>query len=214
MRGLRDRLSYANVVATLALFLALGGTSYAVLHVGSRDVVDNSLRSRDIQNDTLRSRDIRDKTLRARDVRQDSLGPGVVKESALGRVPSAANSERVGGATAQDLRIKCPGDTVAKAGVCIEISARGPDGFLGALDRCNQAGRGLVTMPELDPFVRSNGPLPQPEWTASVYRNLANGPNLFDQLEAVVLGGGAEVDYDRVYLAVQHAFRCVALPSN
>jgi hypothetical protein len=38
--------------------------------------------------------------------------------------------------------------------------------------------------------------------------------NASDQLEAVVLGDGASVGYDRVYLAVQHAFRCVALPSN
>jgi hypothetical protein len=214
MRRLRGRISYANVTATLALFVALGGTSYAVLHVGSRDVVDNSLQSRDIHNDTLRSRDIRDRTIRARDIRRDGLGSRVVKESALSQVPAAVNSDRVGGATAQDLRVKCPADTVSKAGVCIEISARSPDGFLGAVDRCNQAGRGLVTLAQLDPFARSTGSLSQPEWTANVYRNPDNGPNLFDQLEAVTLGSGAEVGYDRVYLAVQHAFRCVALPSN
>jgi hypothetical protein len=214
MAYLRGRVSYANVVATLALFVALGGTSYAVLHVGSADVTDNSLRSKDIRDDTLRSRDIRDRTIRARDLRRDGLGSGVIKESALGTVPSAANAERVGGATAQDLRLKCPADTLAKAGVCIEVSARAAVGFLAALDQCNQAGRGLVTMPQLDQFARSNGPLPQSEWTANVYRNPDNGSNPFEQLEAVVLKGGAEVDYDRVYLAVQHAFRCVALPSN
>jgi hypothetical protein len=69
-------------------------------------------------------------------------------------------------------------------------------------------------MPQLDAFLRSHGPLVQPEWTGSVYRNSANGPNPFDQLEAVLLSGTGEVSYDRVYLAVQHAFRCVALPSN
>jgi hypothetical protein len=214
MTRLRDRLSYANVVATLALFVALGGTSYAVLQVGSDDVVDNSLRSKDVRNNTLRSRDLHDRTIQARDVRRDSLGSGVVKESALGTVPKATDSERVGGATAQDLRLKCPADTVAKVGVCIESSARAPDGLLGAIDRCNQAGRGLATMPQLDPFARSNGPLPQPEWTGSVYRNPANGPTPVEQLEAVVLGGFGDVSYDRVYLAVQHPFRCVALPSN
>jgi hypothetical protein len=29
-----------------------------------------------------------------------------------------------------------------------------------------------------------------------------------------VLQGGADVSYDRVHVPVQHAFRCVALPSN
>ena len=67
-RDVRDRLSYSNVVATAALFVALGGTSYAVLRVGSEDVIDNSLRSKDVRNNTLRSRDIRDSTILGQDV--------------------------------------------------------------------------------------------------------------------------------------------------
>jgi hypothetical protein len=207
-------MTYANVIATLALFVALGGTSYAVLHIRSSDVVDNSLRSRDIRDNSLRGRDVRDRTLRARDVGRDSLGPGVIKESTLELVPRAQDAQRVGGATAEDLRLRCPPDTEAKAGVCIESSPRSPDGFLGATDRCDQVGRGLVTMAQLDPFARTRGPLSQPEWTASVYRNPGNGQSPVEQLEAVVLEGGGNVSYDRVYLAVQHPFRCVALPSN
>jgi hypothetical protein len=210
---LRASLSYANVIATLALFVALGGTSYAVLHVGSGQVIDNSLRSSDIKNDTLRSRDIRDRTIRARDVRRNAIGSAVVKESALGTVPKAADADRVGGTTAQDLRVRCPADTVAKAGVCVESAARSTSGFFGAINQCDDAGRSLPTMPQLDRFARSNS-LAGVEWTSSVYRNTANGPNPFDELEAVLLGDGAAVSYDRVYLAVQHAFRCVALPSN
>jgi hypothetical protein len=145
------------VAATAALFVALGGTSYAVLEVGSDDVVDNSLRSRDIRNDTVRSRDIRDRNIRARDIRRNSLGSEIVREGALAKVPSAADADRVEGATSQDLRVKCPADTLAKSGVRVELSPRPPDGFLGAIERCSQAGRGLVTMPQLDPFVRSSG---------------------------------------------------------
>jgi hypothetical protein len=214
IQAVKARLTYANVVATFALFVAFGGTSYAVLHIRSRDVVNNSLRSKDVRNDTLRSRDIRERTIRARDVDRDSLGAGVVKESALGPVPQAVNAERLGGATARDLRLRCPQDTEAKAGVCIESSPRLADGFLGATDRCDQAGRGLVTMPQLDRFARTRGPLPEAEWTASIYRNPGNGPTSVEQLEAVVLEGGGNPSYDRVYQAVQHPFRCVALPSN
>ena len=211
---LRARISYANVVATVGLFVALGGTSYAVLQVGSGDVVDNSLRSKDIRDNTIRSRDVRNRALRARDLRRDSLGGGVIKESALGTVPRATDAERVGGATAQDLRVKCPVATVGRAGVCVEATARSPDGFFGALDRCDQAGRGLVTMAQLDTFARTNGPLPQPEWTASVYRHPGNSLTPAEELEAVVLSGVGDVGYDRVYQPVQHAFRCVAVPSN
>ena len=211
---LRARLSYANVTATVALFVALGGTSYAVLHVGSDDIINNSLRSRDIRNDTVLSRDVRDRTIRARDVHRDSLGSRVIKESALTTVPRAATAERLGGSSEQDLRVKCPAETLGKAGVCIETSARSPAGFVSAVDQCSRAGRQLIAMAELDLYARSNGPLPQPEWTASVYRNPDNGPTAVEQLEAVVLQGGADVSYDRVHVPVQHAFRCVALPSN
>ena len=210
----RNHLSYANITATIALFVALGGTSYAVIRVDSASVVDNTLRSRDLRNNTVRSRDLRNQTLRAQDVRRDGLGGRVVKEQALGIVPSAVDAQRVGGVTADQLRVRCPDDTVGTAGVCIESSARPPNGLLGASTICDHAGRGLPTMTQLDRFARSNGPLPQPEWTASVYRNPANGPNPFDELETVVFSDGGVVGYERVYLAVQHAFRCVALPSN
>ena len=211
---LRGQLSYANVVATVALFIALGGTSYAVLRIGSDDVVNNSLRSEDVRNGTLRGRDVLNRSLQARDLRRNGLGTGAIKESALGPVPKAADAERVGGATAQDLKVRCPVETVARAGVCIERSARTPDGLLGASDVCDATGRALPTMPQLDRFARVNGPLPTKEWTGSLYRNPANGPTEVEQLEAVVLGTGAEPSYDRVYAGIQHGFRCVALPSN
>jgi hypothetical protein len=207
-------MSYANVAATVSLFVAFGGTSYAVAHIGSSDVKNNSLRSRDIRNNTLRSRDIRQRAIRAQDVGREALGSRVIKESSLGTVQHAVNADRVGGATANDLRVRCPADTTAKAGVCIETSPQTPDDFITAVNRCDQRGRALASMPELDLFARTTGPLPQSEWTASVYRNFNSALTNAEQLEAVVLQGGAAVSYDRVHAPIQHAFRCVALPSN
>ncbi len=43
---LRQRLTYANVMSTLAVFIALGGSSYAVTHIGSRDIANNSIRGK------------------------------------------------------------------------------------------------------------------------------------------------------------------------
>lgn len=214
MARLRTSLSYANVTATLALVAALGGTSYAAIRVTSGDVVDNSLRSRDIRNGTVRSRDVRDRTIRARDIRRNALGSTVIKESALDVVPRAVNADRLAGATAGDLRLRCPTDTVSKAGVCIESSARTPAGFVSAVDQCSRAGRQLISMPELDLYARSTGPLPQPEWTANVYRNSDSSLTPTEQLQTVLVQGFADVGYDRVHSPVQHAFRCVALPSN
>ncbi len=54
---IRSRLSYANVVATLALFIALGGSSYAALKITGRNVKNNSLTGLDIRNGTLLAAD-------------------------------------------------------------------------------------------------------------------------------------------------------------
>jgi hypothetical protein len=63
---LRSHLSYANVTATLALFVALGGSSYAALKITGRDVRNNSLTGRDIRS--LTTKDVTDGSLRARDL--------------------------------------------------------------------------------------------------------------------------------------------------
>jgi hypothetical protein len=215
LTSFRKHLTYSNVTATAALFAALGGTSYAVIKIDSEDVVDNSLRSGDLRNGTVRSQDIRDRTIRARDVRRNAMGGRVVKERSLGRVPRAADSERVGGVTVDDLRVRCPGDTLPVAATCVERKPRSASGFFGAINACDNAGRGLPSMPQLDLVASFHGPLgAQGEWTSSVYRNPGNGSDPSDQLEAVVLSGGGAVTYERVNLPVQHAFRCVALPSN
>jgi hypothetical protein len=145
LRSLQRHLSYSNITATAALFVALGGTSYAVINVNSGDVVNNTLRSADLRDDSVRSTDIRDRNVRARDLKRNGLGTGVIKESSLGQVPQAADAERVGGATAQDLRVRCPADTLAGSGVCIERAARPANGFFGATNACDSAGRGLPT---------------------------------------------------------------------
>lgn len=59
MRALREKLSYANVMATIAVFIALGGGAYA-LTLGKNDV-----RSRHIAPNAAKGRDIAERTLKA-----------------------------------------------------------------------------------------------------------------------------------------------------
>jgi hypothetical protein len=54
---MRKRITYANVAATLALFLALGGSAYAV-SVNGADVVNGSLTGKDIKNNSIKPRDV------------------------------------------------------------------------------------------------------------------------------------------------------------
>src|SRR3954465_8846512 len=58
MTRLRFRLSYANVTATIALFVALGGSSYAALRlprnsVGSKQIRAGAVHSSEVKNGSL-----------------------------------------------------------------------------------------------------------------------------------------------------------------
>src|SRR4051812_41266601 len=64
---IRARLTYANTTATLALFIALGGSSYAAIAITGRDVRDHSLTGRDIAAGSVGSTEIRNGSIRGTD---------------------------------------------------------------------------------------------------------------------------------------------------
>src|SRR5688572_10886487 len=62
-------------MATIAAFIALGGTSYAVAtgSIDTREIRNNTVRSGDVRNNDVRGRDIRDGTILSVDVLDGSL---------------------------------------------------------------------------------------------------------------------------------------------
>lgn len=74
----RLRPSPAMVVALAALFVALGGSAYALSITGAS-----------IVNGTVRGVDVKNYSLTGKDVKKDGLGGVTVKESRLGPVPFA-----------------------------------------------------------------------------------------------------------------------------
>ncbi len=83
MRILGSRLTYANVMATLAVFIALGGAAYAADTVGSEDVIDESLASVDLKNNQVRSADVQNESLIGADVNDGSLDGGEIANESL-----------------------------------------------------------------------------------------------------------------------------------
>ena len=61
------------IVALLALFVALGGSSYAAVKIGARDIQRGAVGTRAIANNSIRSADIHDATVSGADVKDDSL---------------------------------------------------------------------------------------------------------------------------------------------
>lgn len=72
---MRPRLTYANVVASLALFVALGGSAWALAResVGSREIINGSVRSVELENDDVRGVDIERDAVSGSDVSDESL---------------------------------------------------------------------------------------------------------------------------------------------
>lgn len=68
--------SPAMAVALLALFMAMGGSAYALV-----------VTSASIRNNTIRSVDVRNGGLLGKDFRQNGVGGGAIKESSLGSSP-------------------------------------------------------------------------------------------------------------------------------
>jgi hypothetical protein len=93
-----------NAVAYLALFVALGGTSYGLASgsVDSREIRNNTIRTRDLRNNEVRSRDIRNRTIVARDLLSNTLGGDQIDETELGEVPLATRSKSADDALALD----------------------------------------------------------------------------------------------------------------
>ena len=85
------RLSYANVVASIALFAALGGSAYAVATVTGKDVRNNSLTGKDVRNRSLTQKDIRAGSVDTRFALVDEMG-NIVEQSGGFRVVSKPGS--------------------------------------------------------------------------------------------------------------------------
>src|SRR5215213_1278846 len=53
------RITYANVVSTLALFIVLGGSAYAATQITGKQIKNNTITSADVKNRSLVARDFK-----------------------------------------------------------------------------------------------------------------------------------------------------------
>jgi hypothetical protein len=69
-------MRYANIMSTLAVFVALGGSSYAAINVTGKQIKDNTVTGRDVRNGSVGSKDVRDSSLLSRDFKPGQLPAG------------------------------------------------------------------------------------------------------------------------------------------
>ena len=197
-RRLRRHLSFANVLASLALFVALGGVGYAATTINGNA----------IKKQTIGAGKLKKGTLTSAQVKANALTGSVIDESTLTIVPAAqtANSaqsattattatsattaesakkaetaetattaataedaESVDGLTAGDLQVSCPTATTLFGGGCWDDGVRPIKTWIGASIECGKAGGRLPSLSELIAYVSQEGTqAPAQHWSADV----------------------------------------------
>ncbi len=109
------RPSPAFGISLIALFVALGGTSYG-LATGSID-------SREIKNNSVATNDVRNNSVRGKDVRDGALTGADIRESTLATVPTATSA--VNAARSSTAQSSTTAETAANATKLAGIAASG-----------------------------------------------------------------------------------------
>jgi len=224
-KRLHQHLTYANVVATLALFIALGGaTAFAATQLKK-----NSVGAAQLRKNSVTAVKIKDGSVTAA-----KLAPGVIggtttittstpapaaptvpaSAPASGPAAEALNAQTVGGMTVAQIveaaKPRCPAGTRPVAGVCFETALRPKVSDTFAQLNCGQDERRLPSVSELIAYENKYPSSSTPkEWAepsyydGSVYRAAAlHSP----QSQFVELGYLPETE--------ELAYQCVTGPTS
>jgi hypothetical protein len=85
---MRPKLTYANVMATIAVFIALGGASYAAINLPK-----NSVSAKQIKKNAVTTAKIKKEAVTGAKVKKGTLTGVQVNASTLGTVPSATQAQ-------------------------------------------------------------------------------------------------------------------------
>lgn len=117
MNHLLSRLTYANVTATLALFLALGGTSYAVATIDGDDIKPGAIEESHIANGAVNSGEIANGAVGSADVDNGSVRPkDLASDAALGGKIVARRGDTISGPVFAAAQANCEEGEVAVSG--------------------------------------------------------------------------------------------------
>lgn len=87
-----SRVTYANVMSSFAVIMALGGTAYATHKVTGPEVKNGTLTGVDVQNNSLTRKDVR--AITGGDVKNGSLRPHDFREGELPAGPRGPQGEQ------------------------------------------------------------------------------------------------------------------------
>lgn len=186
---LSSRLTYANVVATLALFVALGGSAVAASLISGKSIKPRSIPGNRLKNHTVTGQQV-------------NLGK-------LGKVRNAVNADNLGGSPASDYRLHCPAGLTQGGDLCFEPTPRADADWNTALQTCALANRRLPTEGELMLVFNNTGAPQISQWTSglSVNSGTFSAPELTESASRTV-------DATLASTSVSIPYRCVTNATN
>jgi hypothetical protein len=86
---MRTHLTYANVIATVALFMAFGGSAYAVQQINGKNIKNRSIVAKKIKRGSLGSTEVNEKSIASK-LPQVALAGTASDAGKLGGIPLAS----------------------------------------------------------------------------------------------------------------------------
>ncbi len=93
MKLIRKRLTYANVMSSIAVFLILGGaTAFAATKIGSSEIKGNAITTGKIKKEAVTKAKLKNGSVTTEKIANDAVTGDKANESTFGQVPNAANA--------------------------------------------------------------------------------------------------------------------------
>jgi hypothetical protein len=204
------RPSHATVVAYLALFVALGGTTYAAVNlpansVGTKQLRDGAVTGSKLHLHAVGANDVVNHSLTGSQIAGGSLTGAQINASTLGTVP---NANELDGLPAVAFEPHCPAGLKQTEDVCYDFNPRAVANFPSALTSCAQAGLRLPDPGEMALIFNDQGPGQPDEWVADYYQPGANQPIVAGLLGEI--GASRQLDLNADFAkTTTFPYRCV-----
>lgn len=161
MSSVRKTLTFSNVIACIALFIALGGTVYAAGKINGKQIKANSIPGNRIKAKTITANRIKPKTLTGRQVKANSLTGSQIDQKTLTGISAAS----LASVQYQAVTVPIPGN-----------SSTGTTATVGCPPGTYVVGGGASVSNEEDAFVNDSGPsASRTGWTATGFSRFIRG---------------------------------------
>jgi hypothetical protein len=206
MEVIRKHASYANVMATIAVFLALGGAGMA-----AKALKKNSVGTKQLKGKAVTEAKLADGAATQPKIGSGAVVKGKLADSSVGNgkiEDNAVTGSKIADAqvslakAANSLHQNCPTGTTYQQGGCIENSARATQTWDTARTTCSGIGAHLPDTGEMATFFARGGAVSgSGEWTI----DLADGTPLYTRFDST----GTVTPFGP---ASPNPFRCVHQP--